>query len=194
MPDSASLYDILGLDPTATPEQIRKAYRLKALETHPDKLDPKSSEKLKQASEKKFHQVCEAFEVLNDPGRRKAYDSQVSQPHTTSAPAHPDEVERLTKDRAEWARQQQARYQSNNQTHKARIANEQKSPFLHPSQARPLPIIPRISEEEANARIVESMMQGLRQLDPEWERRRLSVLKRRAERLTSNPRSNTVRS
>ncbi|KAF9269086.1 DnaJ-domain-containing protein [Marasmius fiardii PR-910] len=209
MPASPSLYDILGLEPTASPEQIRKAYKLKALETHPDKLDPKSSERRKQIAEKKFHQVHEAFEILNDPHRKAAYDSRLSQPRTMSLPSFPvhsgpsDEVDRLMKDRAEWARQQQARYQPKNPTRKEpRVANVRSTSFPPPSppslsqQPRPAPVppTPKTPEEVANAQIVESMMQGLKQLDPEWEMRRLSVLKRRAERLTSKPRSNIVRS
>ncbi|KAF8909314.1 hypothetical protein CPB84DRAFT_1765813 [Gymnopilus junonius] len=49
---------------------VRRAYRKKALETHPDKLDPGAGEGEKQKAEREFHKVRklvhEAFEVLSD--------------------------------------------------------------------------------------------------------------------------------
>ncbi|KAL0577513.1 hypothetical protein V5O48_004454 [Marasmius crinis-equi] len=206
MPIKPSLYDVLGLDPTATPEQVRKAYKVKALETHPDKLDPGASEQLKELAEKRFHQVHEAFEILNDPHKRRAYDSRTFRTRATSLPSpsmpygYTDDLDRLMKDRAEWARQQQARYQPP----RSQSYREARSPTAQASASAPLPTkpkpqpvvppTPKTPEEEENTRLVESMMQGLRQLDPEWEKRRMSVLKRRAERMTSTTRSSTVRS
>ena len=64
-----TLYEILGIRRTATPEQITKAYRKLAVKYHPDvaKGDP-------DAATKKFHEVQEAYDVLSDPDRRKLYD------------------------------------------------------------------------------------------------------------------------
>ncbi|KAJ6485869.1 hypothetical protein C8R45DRAFT_285196 [Mycena sanguinolenta] len=55
--DPLSLYEILGVERSASADQIRRAYRAKALETHPDKLDPGASPDDKQASEARFHAV-----------------------------------------------------------------------------------------------------------------------------------------
>lgn len=61
-------YKVLGLDKSATPEDIKKAYRKLARKLHPD-LNPNDKE-----AHKKFQQVNEANEVLSDPEKRKKYD------------------------------------------------------------------------------------------------------------------------
>ena len=61
-------YKVLGLDRSATPADIRKAYRKLAKQFHPDinKSDPKAQER--------FQEINEANEVLSDPEKRKRYD------------------------------------------------------------------------------------------------------------------------
>lgn len=61
-------YDILGIKPEATATEIKKAYRRKAMETHPDKHpdDPDA--------QAKFQAVGEAYQVLSDQGLRSKYD------------------------------------------------------------------------------------------------------------------------
>ncbi len=64
------LYKILGVDPRATLEQVRKAYRKLAREYHPDvNPDPKAHDRMAQ--------INEAFEVLSDPVRRGEYDTSI---------------------------------------------------------------------------------------------------------------------
>ncbi|KAG2344092.1 DnaJ-domain-containing protein [Suillus weaverae] len=71
---TSNLYETLGLSRDATPDQIRKAYRRKALETHPDRLPQGATPAQKSASEEMFRKVNNAYEVLSDPDNRKAYD------------------------------------------------------------------------------------------------------------------------
>ena len=61
-------YKILGINKNATKTEIKSAYRKLAFKYHPDKntKDPKAKEK--------FIKINEAYEVLNDTGKRKKYD------------------------------------------------------------------------------------------------------------------------
>ncbi|KAL4062482.1 hypothetical protein V8B97DRAFT_1869842 [Scleroderma yunnanense] len=71
---ASNLYETLGLNRHATQEEIRKAYRRRALETHPDRLPQNASATQKATSEEMFRKVNNAYEVLNDPSNRKLYD------------------------------------------------------------------------------------------------------------------------
>jgi DnaJ-class molecular chaperone len=63
-----SHYEVLGVGRTATPEEIRKAYKKLCLDCHPDRNpgDPDA--------EDRFKQVSAAYQTLSDPKRRKMYD------------------------------------------------------------------------------------------------------------------------
>lgn len=61
-------YEILGVQKNATNGELKKAFRQKALQYHPDK-NPGSKE-----SEDKFKEAAEAYEVLKDPEKRNLYD------------------------------------------------------------------------------------------------------------------------
>ena len=62
-------YKTLGIDKTATAEEIKKAYRKLALKYHPDKT------KGDKTLEDKFKTISEAYAVLSDPEKRKQYDT-----------------------------------------------------------------------------------------------------------------------
>ncbi len=61
-------YEILGVNKTATAEEIKKAYRKVAIQFHPDK-NPGNKE-----AEEKFKEAAEAYEVLSDETKRAQYD------------------------------------------------------------------------------------------------------------------------
>lgn len=62
-------YKILGVDKSATQDEIKKKYRKLALKYHPDR---NPGDKI---AEEKFKEITEANEVLSDPEKRKKYDS-----------------------------------------------------------------------------------------------------------------------
>ena len=67
-----SLYDVLGVSQTATPSEIRSAYRKLALKLHPDKEQTADSTE-------RFIKVSEAYAILSDKSKRADYDSSWSQ-------------------------------------------------------------------------------------------------------------------
>ena len=63
----ATHYEVLGLDPGATPGEVRRAYRRRLKATHPDVAT--------EATEDDVRLVVEAFRTLSDPAGRRAYDA-----------------------------------------------------------------------------------------------------------------------
>ena len=61
-------YEILGVQKSATADELKKAYRKMALKYHPDK-NPGDKE-----AEEKFKEAAEAYDVLSDPNKRAKYD------------------------------------------------------------------------------------------------------------------------
>jgi molecular chaperone DnaJ len=61
-------YEVLGVDKNASAEEIKKAYRKKALQYHPDK-NPGD-----KTTEDKFKEAAEAYDVLSDPSKKSRYD------------------------------------------------------------------------------------------------------------------------
>jgi molecular chaperone DnaJ len=61
-------YEVLGVSKTASAEEIKKAYRKKAVQYHPDK-NPGDKE-----AEEKFKEAAEAYDVLSDAQKRQRYD------------------------------------------------------------------------------------------------------------------------
>ena len=66
-------YEVLGVDKSATADAIKKAYRKKAIQYHPDKQQGKSEAEKKEA-EDLFKEAAEAYSVLSDPDKKARYD------------------------------------------------------------------------------------------------------------------------
>ncbi len=73
----ADFYDILGVSKSATPAEIKKAYRKKAIEFHPDK-NPGDAK-----AEENFKKAAEAYETLSDAQKKQRYDQLGHQAYTS---------------------------------------------------------------------------------------------------------------
>lgn len=85
-------YRNLGVDTDATPQEVKAAYRQLALKYHPDVVE----EAHRTHAEMLFRRVSEAYEVLSDPVRRRAHDTELGiqtrrkqQPSATAATGAP---------------------------------------------------------------------------------------------------------
>ncbi len=63
-------YEILGIQKSASVDEIKKAYRGLALKLHPDRVPVEQ----KKEAEEKFKELSEAYAVLSDPQKRQVYD------------------------------------------------------------------------------------------------------------------------
>lgn len=66
-----NLYHILGVSPSATGEEIKKAYRSLAMRYHPDRSTH-------PGAENRFNAIKRAYELLSDPKKRAVYDQSLS--------------------------------------------------------------------------------------------------------------------
>ena len=85
-----TLYDIIGVPPTATEEEIKRQYRRRAMQLHPDRNqdDPLATEK--------FQQLSEAYEILKDPAKRERYDKFGTSDEKPTDPADIEIFEMMT--------------------------------------------------------------------------------------------------
>ncbi|XP_043480601.1 dnaJ homolog subfamily C member 7-like, partial [Leptopilina heterotoma] len=67
-------YKILGIYKNASTDDIKKAYRKRAMVHHPDR-HANAPDREKKEQEKKFKEVGEAYGILSDPNKRSRYDN-----------------------------------------------------------------------------------------------------------------------
>ncbi len=89
MTDRRSFYEILGVEPLASQDQIKSAFRRLARERHPDRFIGAA----RAQAEKDFQGITEAYNVLNDPKQRARYDQTLSS-KTSQQLSNPRDVAR----------------------------------------------------------------------------------------------------
>ena len=72
-------YELLGVSPSATNADLRKAFRKLSKRLHPDTTSLPSDEATRQ-----FQNVCEAYDLLSDPVLRRNYDLSIKKEHNLS--------------------------------------------------------------------------------------------------------------
>lgn len=78
MVKETKLYDLLGVSPSASEAELKKAYRKSALKFHPDKPT---------GDTEKFKEISEAFDILSDADKRQVYDDYGIEAARGNAPA-----------------------------------------------------------------------------------------------------------
>ena len=75
-PEQDDYYALLGIKRNASPDDIRRAYKKKSLQLHPDKIAQRASagDKTEEEIRRDFQRVKEAYETLSDPQKREMYD------------------------------------------------------------------------------------------------------------------------
>jgi DnaJ-class molecular chaperone len=88
----ATLYDLLGVRDDASDEELKRAYRRAAMKAHPDRNMGREA-----SAHAQFQEIKEAYAILSDPAQRRVYDA-----------VYAEEMGRLTREREEEARAQEA--------------------------------------------------------------------------------------
>ncbi|KAF7971949.1 hypothetical protein HWV62_19409 [Athelia sp. TMB] len=99
-------YAILGIERDASAEEVKRAYKKKALETHPDKQAPLTPEDVKASAAARFRAVHDAFQILSNPYQRRAYDVRTGAAGSSGSAEFvrlSDEQVARSRDREEWA-------------------------------------------------------------------------------------------
>ena len=73
MAEKRDYYEVLGVDKSASSDDIKSAFKKMALKWHPDRWVNGTDEE-KKVAEEKFKEASEAYEVLSDPDKRAKYD------------------------------------------------------------------------------------------------------------------------
>jgi hypothetical protein len=97
----ATHYEVLGVEPAASHDEVRRAYLREARRHHPDSHVGSGPEILDEAR-RRMTQVNAAWSVLGDPAQRRAYDTEIRRRPTRAARTPEPEPDDLHPDYPEW--------------------------------------------------------------------------------------------
>ncbi|EKM49929.1 uncharacterized protein PHACADRAFT_213711 [Phanerochaete carnosa HHB-10118-sp] len=129
-----TLYDSLGLTPTAPPEAVRKAYKRLVLETHPDKIPLDATDEEKATTEQRFREVYQAFEILGDTAKRRVYDNGLN--YLRGRVRMEEMQAKLAREREEWDRQSKLRQEERLRAMRERMRQRQEVEQLRREELR----------------------------------------------------------
>lgn len=112
-----TFYEILGISVSASAEEVRRSYRILARRYHPD-LNPSNSEKNSEI----FRKICQAYETLSNPEKRRSYDSLIPESKTFS-----QKNQKKTDKRQAARKYSEASYSSNKSQSKVRATIQGKN-------------------------------------------------------------------
>lgn len=87
MTSSKSFYEIMGVEKSASPEEIKKAFKKQALRCHPDKATDEADREVRN---EKFKELNEAYSVLSDDNKKRQYDMYGTYDANMQTGSHPD--------------------------------------------------------------------------------------------------------
>lgn len=184
------LYKLLDCEETCTQEQLKKAYRKRALELHPDKNPDK-----KEEAEKAFIQLGKAFEILADKSARAAYDAaRKAKREKALRDSQMDAKRREMKAKLE-NREKEAKERAEQQAEKYYQPNNLKFLFFNSSNYVFVSRVRQTKAEEAFFNEIERVRRENKQLLEEennkiFEQLRLEKLKREQKSMNDKPVNN----
>jgi len=145
-------YELLGVSPSASAAEVRKAYARLAREKHPDRFtDPAE----KQRAEKAFQDITAAFNALVHPDRRQEYDRERERPQ----PRTPEEIAADAFDRAQ-AALEAGQVEESITLLRTAVHHAPDKPAYHAALGRALGRVPSLAREAVQA------LEKATQLDP----------------------------
>jgi DnaJ-class molecular chaperone len=90
MSSQKNFYEVLGIDQSASQEQVRSAFRKLARERHPDRFQGV----VRKDAEREFQAITEAYNILSEPERRARYDQTLQSAGGSEGLTNPRELAR----------------------------------------------------------------------------------------------------